>query len=144
MNVNFLLHFAKCTILSQLCLKGFKPTVCVNVRHTGVNTVNSCTTFLSAVCQHKNQLQFNQAICCISYCHSIQHKQTFLCSLGLYIESYSQKSVQFGWCNLHGAITSHRNCGIDSLNDREEHYNQPFVQHGVDKHTFGILKSRFR
>lgn len=89
-------------------------------------------------------LRFNQAICSISYCHSVQHKQTFLCSLGLYIEPYSQKSVQFGWCNLHGAITNHRNGGIDSLNDREDHYNQPYVQHGVDKHTFGILKSRFR
>lgn len=52
-------------------------------------------------------------------------------------------------CYLAGAIniglfTNHRNSGIDSLNDREEHYSQAYALHGVDKHIFGILKSRFR
>lgn len=60
--------------------------------------------------------------------------------------AYSLSLAHKSQCYLAGAIniglfTNHRNGGIGSLNDREEHYSQSYILHGVDKHTFGILKS---
>jgi len=114
-----------------------------------VNAINICTTFESGILAQKkhlfsNLVPFNHALFALLVIVIFFSTNTFYVNWGYRLSlTYKSQCYLAGVINI-GLFTNHRNSGIDSLNDREEHYRQAYVLHGVDKRIFGILKSRFR
>lgn len=133
-------------IFSQSCLNDFKPTVCVKVKHIGVNALNICTTFESRILAQKHNIHvaFNRTLCVvlvivILFSTNLPFYVNCAYSLSLADKFSAIWMVQFTLGCL--PIIEIELNWTDSLNDREEHYSQSYILHGVDEHTFDILKN---